>query len=563
MLNSDDDQDTLPPVPELKDDAEAGSAEPVNGKLSSLLNIPRIYVLVFFLVYLAIGISVYRDYGIPWDEPTHREIAGVSVKYLLSIFMPDFQPPEFAALPSLAKYSTKHYGVIFDLPMYIADVLLGYNGSMPEAYYLRHLCTFLLFYISMFFFYLIVRNRFDSRALGLAACFFLILSPRIFAESFYGKDIVFLSLFIVSIYFFIRYLNRNTLMNSLLFALATALMVDQRITGMFIPVLAVFITVVDAIKTDRTFNDFRKKLVPLFMYLILFSFFMVLFWPYLWENPVQNFIDSFTVMNKFPISYYNLYLGTFIRSTEVPWHYIPVWMLISTPIIYTFFFLVGFFWLIRGSIGNGIKLYTNDRERQDFLFLLLFITPLAAVIILNSALYDGWRHLYFIYAPFLLIAMTGLTRLLGLMETAHTGRERRAAFFIAAVIMLGLISTAYQMIRYHPYQNVYFNVLAGDNAGKKFDLDYWGLSFRKGLEYIVKSDKRPVIGLSANVIAPMFNNSIFLTKQDIGRLKHADIREANYFITNYRWHPQPYPLANEVYTVSVDSLKILSVFKLR
>jgi hypothetical protein len=447
--------------------------------------------------------------------------------------------------------------------MYVADLLLGYNGAMPEAYYLRHLCNFLLFYVSVFFFYLIVRNRFESPALGLIACFFLVLSPRIFAESFYGKDAVFLSLFIISIYFFIRYLNRKTLVNSLLFGLATALVVDQRITGIFIPFLAVFVTGIDEVKAGRTFNNLPKRLLPLFIYLISFFVFMVLFWPYLWENPVRNFINAFGVMNRFPITYDVLYLGAFIKSTAVPWHYIPLWILITTPIIYTFFFLLGSFPAIRGMIKNGFQLYANDQERQDFLFILLFVAPLAAVIVLNSALYDGWRHLYFIYAPFLLIAMTGAARVLGLIEEARTGRERRAALFIAAVIVLGLISTAYQMIRYHPFQNVYFNNLAGNNVGKKFDLDYWGLSFRQGLEYIVKSDKRPAIGLTANVMAPLMNNAIFLEKQDISRLRRANIQQADYFLTNYRWHPQPYQLTNEVYLISVDNIKIMSVFKLR
>jgi hypothetical protein len=559
-LSGNDIDDMQKRIPELKDGAADDSALPANKKLSWLFNIPRSCVLIFFLIYLATGVSIYRDYGISWDEQSHREIAGITAKYLSSLVMPDFHPPEFAAVPSLVEYSGPQYGIIFDLPMYVADRLLGYNGTMAEAYYMRHLCIFLLFYVSVFFFYLIVRNRFESRTLGLIACFFLILSPRIFAESFYGKDIVFLSLFIICIYCFIRYLNKKTIVNALLFALATALVVDQRITGIFIPFLAVFLAGTDEIKAGRISSKLPKRFLPLFIYLISLSFFIVLFWPYLWANPVRNFINTFTVMGRFPFSYDLLYLGTFIKSTAVPWHYIPVWILITTPLVYTFFFLIGSFLTIRGMIKNRVILYSNDKERQDFLFLLLFIVPLTAVIVLNSSLYDGWRHMYFIYAPFLLIAMTGAV---GFIEEVHSGPERRASLFIAAVIVLYIISTSYQMIRYHPFQNVYFNNLAGNNVGEIFELDYWGLSFRQGLEYIVKNDKRPVIGLKANVIAPMLNNTLFLEKQDIRRLRHADISQANYFLTNYRWHPQPYPLANEVYTVSVDNLKIMSVFKLR
>jgi len=533
-------------------------------KLSVIFKKPHMCVIIFFLVYLAIGVSIYKDYGVSWDEPTHREIAGVSAKYLSSIFLPGFHPPEFASLPPLAESSAKQYGVVFDLPMYVADVFMGFNGKMPEAYYMRHLCNFLLFYISVFFFFLIVKNRFKSNGIGLIACLFLILSPRIFADSFYGKDVVFLSLLIISIYFFVNYLKRKTVISAILFALATALMVDQRITGIFIPFLAVLITGIDAIKQDRPFHYLPKALLPLFIYLISFTLFMVLFWPYLWEKPFIHFIDAFTVMKRYSVfSYDVLYFGEFIKSTAVPWHYIPVWIMITTPLIYIFFFLLGLFDIFKGIIKKGVAIYANEDEQQDFLFLLLFTTPLVAVIVFNSALYDGWRHMYFIYAPFLLIAMAGFAKVLHLMKVERAGRERYATLFIASVILFCISSTSYQMIKNHPFQNVYFNVLAGSNAGKYFELDYWGLSFRRGVEYIANNDKRKIIKLSANVLPPLLNNAIFLDQQDINRLRIAHIHDADYFITNYRWHPEPYPLDNEVYSISVDNLKILSIFKLR
>ena len=218
---------------------------------------------------------------------------------------------------------------------------------------------------------------------------------------------------------------------------------------------------------------------------------------------------------------------------------------------------------IRSTAKNGVRLYSNDQERQDFVCLLLFVVPLTAVIVLNSALYDGWRHLYFIYAPFLLIAVTGATRLPDLIGKARPDLERRATLFTAAVIVIGTIFSAYQIITYHPFQNVYFNMAAGNNAGRLFELDYWGLSFRKGLEYIVKNDKRPVIGLFANVTDPLKNNAIFLAKEDFKRLRQTELNQADYFLTNYRWHPQPYNFTNEVSPWPSIIKKIFSVFKLR
>jgi hypothetical protein len=545
----------------IHDDPLTGKV--LNAKKFSVNKKQYICVFIFFLVYLIIGISVYKDYGISWDEPTHRQIAMVTAKHVESILMPGFEHPDLASLPPLAESSTRQYGVIFDLPMYVAEILLGYNGSMPEIYYMRHLCTFFFFYISVFFFFLIVRNRFQSWPLGLTACLFLILSPRIFADSFYGKDVVFLSLNIISIYFFIQFLQRKTIINAILFALVTALTVDQRITGIFIPFLAVFITGIDVIKTDKPLHNLPEKLYPLLTYVISFFLFMILFWPYLWSNPLGNLINSFTVMNRFPLAYDIFYLGTFIKSTEVPWHYIPVWIMITTPIVYILFFFLGSFLIIKGILKNGIILYSNKNEQQDFLFFLMFAMPLVAVITFNSALYDGWRHMYFIDAPLLLIAMTGFSYMLGLMKEAHSGRDLCATLFITAAIVFCLITTSYQMIKYHPFQNVYFNFLAGNKAGQNFELDYWGLSFRQALEYVVKHDKRPLITVSTNVPAPLINNAIFIEKSDVRRLRLARINHADYFLTNYRWHPEAYDFNNEVFTITVYNQKIMSVFKLR
>ncbi len=548
-------------------DIQEKNNEPLAGSVSGVKRLisnnrkQYLWVAFFFLVYFLIGISVYKDYGVSWDEPMHRQIAMVSAKHLASNFLPNYQTPEFDSLPSLADYSARQYGVIFDLPMYVAEVLLGYDDTMPEIYYLRHLGIFFLFYISVFFFFLIVKNRFKSWWMGLTGCLFLILSPRIFADSFYGKDVVFLSLTIISIYFFIRYLANKTFINATVFALATAVMVSQRITGIFIPCLAVLMTAIDIVKTEKPFAQLFGNFLSLFIYLTAFMIFTVIFWPFLWNAPLGNFINALAVMNKFPITYDIFYFGSFIQSTQVPWHYIPLWIMITTPLIYIFFFILGFFRIITGMIKRN--LYSGHNEQQDFLFLLLFMTPLVAVIVLNSALYDGWRHMYFIYAPFLLIAMTGFETVLGIMKQGRTGRERRATIFIAAVIVLGLITTSYQMTRNHPFQNVYFNILVGKNGGRLFELDYWGLSFRQGLEYIVKNDQRSEIKIAANVLPVCMNNAIFLERQDRSRLNFVDINQADYFLTNYRWHPEEYPFNQEIFAVVVDHQKIMSVFRMR
>jgi hypothetical protein len=522
--------------------------------------------MLFFLFYLSLGLSIYKDYGVSWDEPVQRDIGIVSAKYVTSIFIPSYNPPEYTRVPSLRECPDCKYGAIFDLFMYVGDVVLGYSDNMPEqCFYFRHLCTFLLFFVSTIFFFLIINNRFNNWAIGLTGTLFLILSPRIFADSFYNdKDIVFLSFFIIAIYFFIQFLNTKNNMNAFLFALSSALMVDTRITGVFVPFLAVIMSLIDFIKAKHSsFVDVIKGLVPLFTYLAYFSILTVLFWPYLWENLLRNFVDAFLYMAKYPWPYSNLYMGAFIKATSLPWHYIPLWIVITTPIMYTAFFLFGTFWLLRDVMWRGINLYCNENERQDFLSLLLFISPLVAVIILKSTLYNGWRQMYFSYVPFMLIAVRGFVRILGILKRAPAGIGSKIASIPIGFVILSLMVTSYQMIRYHPFQNVYFNHFAGNNIRQKFDLDYWGLSYRKGLQDIVNMDKRPVINLAANSTVPFLNNALLLKEDDVRRLKHTDMQHADYFLTAYEFHPQDYQYTNESYKIIVDNTKIMSVFKLR
>jgi hypothetical protein len=122
------------------------------------------------------------------------------------------------------------------------------------------------------------------------------------------------------------------------------------------------------------------------------------------------------------------------------------------------------------------------------------------------------------------------------------------------------------MIKLHPYENIYFNSIAGrsmQDIKQQFEMDYWGLSYRKGLEYIVQHDSSTVISIfPANF--PGFLNFKILPETQQKRLKlEKKLEQADYFITSYRWHKEPYDYPNEVYSIEIDGAKIMSVFKLK
>jgi hypothetical protein len=85
-----------------------------------------------------------------------------------------------------------------------------------------------------------------------------------------------------------------------------------------------------------------------------------------------------------------------------------------------------------------------------------------------------------------------LAALAGTVVTEFVRRCRVATVRVAVMVLLLLSvgATAVDMVKLHPHQYVYFNRLFGGGvaeAAKSFDTDYWGNSYKEGVEWVVKN----------------------------------------------------------------------------
>src|SRR5262249_12885284 len=78
------------------------------------------------------------------------------------------------------------------------------------------------------------------------------------------------------------------------------------------------------------------------------------------------------------------------------------------------------------------------------------------------------------------------------------------------------------MWKAHPFQNVYFNILAGTDLRSRYELDYWGLANRKALEYILRNDHSEVINVRADSLTPLFAAFYMIDAKDRKRLTYSD-----------------------------------------
>ena len=526
-----------------------------------------ITVTLVYLTFFIVGILTYQDFGISVDEWELRLMGFASLKYIMEIFFQDHlsKIDEIVSVPDSWDYYGTH-GVIFGLPMAYIEYFFNITDSQ-KYFFIRHYFNHLIFLISNFYFFLLVKERFNNWIYGIFGGIFLFLSPRIFAESFYNyKDILFMSLFTINLYYGIHFLKSPSLKNSILFSLTTALTIDIRIMGIIIVPIIVFFLYLKYLRTKNF-----KIFTGVSTYLILFPLLTILFWPYLWESPFTHFIQVFKSLSSFSAGGYNFYLGNYYEYSRVPWHYIFIWIGITTPIFYLVLFILGFTnYILRikeriFKITNGNSLndfWRGENELEDLIYCLLFITPIIIVILLDSTLYNGWRHLYFIYPSFLLIVMKGLY----FIDISYL---RKKKLLLIIFVIFFSTHTTFIMVKDHPHQNVYFNFFAGKNIETKFELDYWGLSNKQAFEYILKNDFKDIIMIGAAGPISLENSKQILSPLEKNRISISENSKADYIIDNYiNWYgkykkkryeiPNNFKIYKEIF---VSGKRIISIYK--
>ncbi len=508
---------------------------------------------------LGLGTAIFRDYGIHWDHEVNRDY-GLGSLHAYFELLGRSPPPEVEA--ARRRVVAKHEqirGPAFELLLAVAELGLT-SGDPREVAFVRHLGTFVAFAIGVVFFFALCSRHFESRALGMLGALALLLTPRIFAHAFYDStDIAFLSLFVASSYTLLRLLERPTLGWATAHALASALLVDVRNVGALVPALTVGLAAVEVLRERRPGAKLRELGAPIAVYLCALALLVPLFWPHLWGAPISRWVDSLRRAADTGWGLPVLYMGRFVPGSRVPWHYNPVWMAITIPIPYLAAFALGA-WVIARDLLRAATPWR--RRRGEIVFVAWLGIPLVAPILLGSTLYDDWRHHYFVYPALLAIALTGVELL---WQSARSGTRRLGRGLAGAALAglaAGVFAVAAFMVRNHPHQNVYFNALAGGDLRRRFELDYWGLSYRRGLEFILASDPRPVVKVAVANLAGGFNASI-LPAGERRRLRFVDVADADYFVSNFRWHPRDYPYPEEIHAIEVDGEKILAVYRVR
>lgn len=464
--------------------------------------------LVYFLftVLIVIGASVYKDYGVPIDEPIERNSGLISLnaigeRFQIPWIMNDASlQNEAKKLGSLQQYRDRDYPVLYPVISAALEKIFRAK-SEQDIYFFRHLLNYLTCLIGVYATYKLAKRRFSSWQLGLLAATFFILTPRMFAESFYNsKDLIFLSAFAVATYSLISFIEKPTVKIALWHALATGIAINVRNMAVSIIVMSIFFLLLRAFRKELTWRQIR---LPLFVFLVVSPLVVIALWPWLWAHPIEHFTQAFSSMSKFMRGpSHVLYLGDAVEVTKLPWHYAFVWIGITTPIYYLVLFVLGISLIVCNLLANRLRLYSSFNQLQDLIFLILFFGPLITVISLNSVLYNGWRQLFFIYPAFLLVSLRAWvwiyssSFLIGLKDFFGAGVIKFWKWIFAGFTIFCLMQQAVWMKRAHPFEFVYFNEFSGKEVLKRFEGDYWAIANRQALDWILQQDTRSLVAVN-------------------------------------------------------------------
>ena len=459
--------------------------------------------LIVCALFLLAGLVLAGDYGIGIDDGNQRQIAQDNLDYIRG------QPYRVTSV----NYHDRAYGVAFELPLLLAERALG----LTDYYYIHRLrltLTHLFFIVGAYFCYRLAYQLFGSRRIALFALLIFLLHPRLYPHSYINsKDLPFLTMFVIALYLLERAFRRDTIGAFVLLGIGVGLLTNLRIMGLMLFPAVIAMRGWDGFYAGR--GPERKRILGTAG---LFALAAGLTWyavtPYAWTNPGDSLATNFALAVNQPAIRPLLFQGNWVLSDQLPAHYNALWFSITTPPLFLLLVLMGIAAVAAGGVARPGAVFGNTRLRCHGLLLACFLLPPLAAVLLGSNQYDNWRHLYFSYAPGVLLAAGGLYWLAA--ARVPPGRWRAGLGGLAG---LGLGLTALQMAQIHPLQYSYFNFLVDRTTPEylrtQYEMDSWKLARREGLEYLAERYPGETLVVRAerpphNILPPLARQGLIL-----------------------------------------------------
>jgi hypothetical protein len=245
-----------------------------------------------------------------------------------------------------------------------------------------------------------------------------------------------------------------------------------------------------------------------------------------------------------------LFGGVTYSKGTLPRSYLPTLLSIQ-------FTLTAIFTIISGFVLSIRRMIAHKLDWIKFLILTLwFFVPSGLVVIVEPVIYDNFRHFLFMIPPLFIFATIGIQSLFELVK--------KPALQVVLVGLL-ILPNVFFLVKLHPYQYVYYNVFTKGVGGafRKYEMDYWGTSYREATMYInqiAPNNSRIIVYGAPHLVEIYARDDLNIEKYD--KKIEVDHTTSGFAIllSRYDKDVQIFPEAERIYIVERDGA-ILAVIK--
>jgi hypothetical protein len=442
---------------------------------------------ILFVFYVIIIIFTFLDYGITYDENWHYTYGEHIVQWFSSGFQ-DKGALTYWTLPLQGGFS----GTLARLATRISPL-----GDFETSHLVNAIFGFLgvvgAFKLSRFL---------GGPFAGFLSVLFLILTPRFYGHTFNNPvDIPMATFSIFVVYYLIRTVSflphpPKALIAKLGLVLGLALAVRVGaviLVGYIVLAFCLWLAYryLFKLKTkgNNTNLNFRSSLLKIsgtFSFICIIAYLVMLcWWPAAQIRPIYMPAKGLWYATRFGYSIDVFFEGMVFSNKNLPWYYVLKWFLITLPEFYFIAFGVGLILVSIFLSKTKKELRLQDNRNALEIVILVAAATLPIIYTVTGVVeYDGIRHYLFVIPFLAVIAAVSIVKLfrrvfLSFISTA-----------VAVIVFASMALTVVDMVQLHPHQYIFFNRLFGGSiaeAADAFETDYWGNSYKEGVEWIVRN----------------------------------------------------------------------------
>ena len=442
------------------------------------------YTILLFVILYVFGLFFLKDVNSNFDENLEQTILKRNLIEYGELFKIDRVTNSFRqqGIVPISTDSEKDHGIA---AYYAFTPLLKLKAISPSYLSIGwHVYTYTIFFVGFILLYKLLNYLFKNKKVSTITSLLYFLSPRILVDSFNNnKDIVFMSLLIMMIYFATKFIKERKWKDAAFFAFFAGFVCNVKILGIFF--FGIFgLCYIFTLIYKKEINK-QNVLKGLFVAISGLLFFFILT-PAMWGSGIDIIgyfkyclENSTNFRGQISVFFEGTWWGG--NNDPIPWYYLPKLMLLTLPIITSVLFISGIVLFIKNTITNIIK---KNKMGLEYLIVIgalaCFAVPFFVCVFKHPNIYNGWRHFYFLYGLMFIVIGYAVSNL----------SKTKLKKVLIVTIGVTLIVNVFYLFKYGVKNTAYYNILMNrDNIQDRYELDYYNTTSKDSInEFMANTD---------------------------------------------------------------------------